>query len=281
MGGGSYSYDRAVKTAYLNSSKSRQEIFKSRKLFEEMNIKGKVRECCETTEHPDTLPIIIGLDVTGSMGYIPEVLIKNQLPKIVKAIKEAGVEHPEICFCAVGDDVYDEAPIQVGQFESSDELIEKWLTHTWIEGGGGGNNGESYCLVHYFAAYHTKCDAFKRGKKGILITIGDERYLTQSSKHTIEFLFGDKQQVDVDFDKVYEECAKNWNIFHINVADHTAERQHASDQWTQLLGADNVKNINKTGEMEELIPALVSCITSDVSHNVITSNNSVETVTML
>lgn len=40
-----------------------------------------VRECRDSEEHPETTPIIIALDVTGSMGRIPHDLVKNQLPK--------------------------------------------------------------------------------------------------------------------------------------------------------------------------------------------------------
>lgn len=283
MGCGSYSYSSALTRSAVNKTKNREQVFKSRQLFPEMDIKGKIRECCETAEHPNTLPIIIALDVTGSMGYIPEILIKEQLPEIVKSIKEAGIEHPEICFCAVGDDIYDSAPIQVGQFESSDELIEKWLVHSWLEGGGGGNEQEAYALAHYFAAYHTKCDAFKRGQKGILITIGDEKCNTEMSKHNIEALFGDRLEVNVKVDALMEECSKNWNIFHINVDDTTSLRLKAEAQWNEILGKDHVKTIPKTDKMLDLIPAIVSCITSLSSNttSVTTSSETAGTITML
>lgn len=30
--------------------------------------KNVIRECCDTEEHPNTIPVILALDVTGSMG---------------------------------------------------------------------------------------------------------------------------------------------------------------------------------------------------------------------
>lgn len=260
MGGGSYSYSSAKLRSVSYASSSREQIFKSNSMFKEMDVKGLIRECCETDEHPNTVPVIIGLDVTGSMGYVPEAIIKKHLPNIVKALQDSGIEHPEICFCAVGDDVYDEAPIQVGQFESSDDLIEKWLTHCWIEQGGGGNNGESYCLVHYFATYHTKCDAFKRGQKGIIITIGDERFLPHSSKHTIKNLFGDDVEKDVEFNETINKCSENWEIFHINIDDYSSRYQRSEEQWKQLLGEDNVKTISGDSDLTELVPTIVSFV---------------------
>lgn len=44
-----------------------------------MNIVGKIRECRDSEEHPESLPIIIALDVTGSMGMVPHSLITGGL----------------------------------------------------------------------------------------------------------------------------------------------------------------------------------------------------------
>ena len=175
MGGGSYIFDRAQARSTSYQSQSREQIFSNRTIDPLMVIKDKIRESCDSEEHPTSYPIIIGLDVTGSMGRVPENLIKQAFPEIMKTIMEQGVEHAQICFVGIGDHYSDDAPIQVGQFETSDELTEKWLKAIYIEGGGGGNNGESYQLAWYFAAFHTKTDAFEKRKiKGTLITIGDE-----------------------------------------------------------------------------------------------------------
>ena len=69
MGAGHYSYDTARMRSVSYAQESREAIFSNNSLDPKMNPKGVVRECCENDEHPDTLPIIIGLDVTGSMGH--------------------------------------------------------------------------------------------------------------------------------------------------------------------------------------------------------------------
>ena len=44
------------------------QIYSSQKLADELNPKNVIRECRDSEEHPNTFPIILALDVTGSMG---------------------------------------------------------------------------------------------------------------------------------------------------------------------------------------------------------------------
>ncbi len=126
MGAGYYSYDTAQMRRSIKYEKaSMEEIFTQTTMDAKMNPKGAIRECCETEEHPDTLPIIIGLDVTGSMGHVPAHLIKNDFPEVMKKILDEGVPCPQLCFVAYGDHLCDDFPLQIGQFEASDELMEK------------------------------------------------------------------------------------------------------------------------------------------------------------
>ena len=177
MGMGSYSIDdRAIRADKLGyTSKPASAIF-SHELSNAMNPNGvMLRESRDSDEHPNTVSIILALDVTGSMGSIPHFLVKEGLPHIMGNIIQRGIKDPQLLFLAVGDHECDQCPLQVGQFESSDELLDKWLTDVYLEGGGGGNAGESYLLAWYFAGFHTVLDSFKkRQQKGFLFTIGDE-----------------------------------------------------------------------------------------------------------
>lgn len=236
MGCGSYSYSTATTRTNAYAAMDSSEIF-SHNMNKQMSIKDKIRECCENEEHPDTLPIIIGLDVTGSMGHIPLHLIQKDFPEIMKKILEDGIEHPEVCFVAFGDHKTDYAPLQVGQFEASDELMEKWLKMIWIEGHGGGNGGESASLVHHFAAYHTNCDAItKRGKKGILITISDEPTHLDYAKRKMTDIFGAGIECDLTAGEMLDEAQKNWEVYHINFLNSRGRRPDVKGCWEELLG---------------------------------------------
>jgi hypothetical protein len=243
MGGGFYLPDRAsVRRERCYAHADQREIF-SRSMDPLMDPHNKIRECCENAEHPEVFPIILGLDDTGSMGHIPTHLIKYDFVEVMKKILQEGIECPQVCFVAYGDHECDDAPLQIGQFEASDELMEKWLTSTWIESGGGNNPGESTSLVHYFAARHTSCDAItKRGKKGLLITIGDEPTLMNYPAKSIKKIFGDGLQSNMTATEILEEAKKGWDVYHINILDYSGRRPEVQDSWKELLG-DHLINV--------------------------------------
>lgn len=156
------------------------------------------------------------------------------------SIMKAGIANPQICFMAFGDveGCYEEAPLQVGQFESSDELMEKWLRKVDLESKGGGNGGEDLHMCWYFAANHIKTDALeKRGIKGCLITISDEPIHRTLPKEAITHYIGDE---DLATSFIYRECAKKWDIYHIHVEhDSYYSVGRISDSWKPYVG-DNL-----------------------------------------
>lgn len=265
MGGGSYSYDSAsarcftyCSAAATDTSYMDKYVFTERSLNRDMDVKNKIRESRDSDEHPKSFPIIIGLDVTGSMGYIPKELIKNGFPEIMKKIMDNGVEHAQVCFMGIGDSECDRAPIQVGQFETSDELTEKWLKSIYLEGGGGGNEGESYALAWYVAGRMTSTDSFeKRGKKGVLITIGDEPYLKTLRKKDAKELFGGAEK-DVDSLQLLDEARKSWDVYHINVVDYSGIQPRVQNQWKQTLGNHLINTESRDGkDIPDIIAGII------------------------
>jgi len=236
-------------------TKAVHEIF-SKNLNKAMNPKGiKMREARDSKEHHNSLAIVIALDVTGSMHHIPHHLIKDGLPHLVDSIVKAGIEHPQILFTAIGDHECDNAPLQVGQFESSDELMDKWLEETWLEGNGGGNEGESYLLAWYFAATRTTIDCFeKREEKGFLFTIGDEPTLKTIPVPALKQFLGDGQYDEVKAKDILEEAKKKYHVYHIHVAEGNNGTNPAVPRgWRQLIG-DNLI----IAQQHEDIPKLIS-----------------------
>lgn len=73
MGSGSWSSSTYKAFADSYTKKSREEIFHQRSLHEEMDLtksKTHIRESRDSEEHPESLPVFIALDETGSMGSI-------------------------------------------------------------------------------------------------------------------------------------------------------------------------------------------------------------------
>ncbi|MCP2028166.1 hypothetical protein L1276_003334 [Flavobacterium sp. HSC-32F16] len=261
MGGTRYDFgareDRAKKVGY--ASKSAGEIFTQNALrmaHESMNPNGVVfREARDSEVHPNTVPIILGLDVTGSMGHIPHELIKEGLPKLMGGIIQGGVPDPALLFLGIGDHECDRYPLQVGQFESGDEELDMWLTRTYIEGGGGGNAGESYLLAWYFAAFHTKTDAFeKRGQKGLLFTVGDEPGLKKLPASAIKEIMGQGQQTYTHLE-LLAEAQKRYDVYHISVL-HSGQAVNADVEWKELLG-QNCLSIEDHREIPNVIKKII------------------------
>lgn len=261
MGGTRYDFgareDRAKKVGY--ASKSASEIFTQNALrmaHESMNPNGVIfREARDSEVHPNTVPIILGLDVTGSMGHIPHELIKEGLPKLMGGIIQGGVPDPALLFLGIGDHECDRYPLQVGQFESGDEELDMWLTRTYIEGGGGGNAGESYLLAWYFAAFHTKTDAFeKRGQKGLLFTVGDEPGLKTLPASAIKEIMGQGQQTYTHLE-LLAEAQKKYDVYHISVL-HSGQAINADVEWKELLG-QNCLSIEDHREIPNVIKKII------------------------
>lgn len=262
MGHGRYSLEkRRHRSAALGyHTKRREEIFSRRSINNAMNPHGiKIRESRDSEEHPESLSIILGLDVTGSMGSIPHYLVRNGLPNIVEGIIKNGIPDPQILFLAIGDHECDQSPLQVGQFESSDELLDQWLTDVYLEGGGGGNAGESYLLAWYFAAFHTSIDCFeKRKQKGLLFTIGDEPTLKNLSARALKEVMGDGQYFNTTAHQLLEKASAKYDVFHIHVKETMAGgRQETVDGWKQLLW-DNLIIADSHEDIADLITETVS-----------------------
>lgn len=193
-----------------------QDMYKSVRLNASLNPYNVMRECRDSEEHPNTIPVILALDVTGSMGSTAMV-VASELNTVMTNLF-SSVKDVEFLVMGIGDLAYDTSPIQASQFESDIRIAEQ-LDKIYFEGGGGGNNFESYTAAWYFAARHTDLDCWKRGKKGILITMGDEFLNPYLPAKPLAEVTGDGVQEDISTASLYVEARKKYDIYHIHV-DH-------------------------------------------------------------
>ena len=194
-----------------------------------------VRESRDSDEHPNSVPIMIAFDVTGSMGSIPRVM-QQKLPKLMDVILEkTDVADPQILMSAIGDYHSDRYPVQVGQFES-DNRFDEQLRNIILEGNGGGQNMESYGHSFFQAARLTATDAWeKRGKKGYLFTIGDERFWPELSAGELNDIYDIGAERGEQVSDLIAEAKERWEIFHI-VPTQTGYRGENADFWRDHLG---------------------------------------------
>lgn len=240
MGHGSYQsrdWDKLKSSRNITSQSRVSDLYKSEEMKDWLNPHGvKYRESCDSMDNPASTAIIIGLDVTGSMGYLSEEIAKNALNRTMLEIYEKNpVTNPHIMFQAIGDSKSDRAPLQVTQFEADIRIAEQ-LLDVYFEGRGGGNGGESYLLSWYFAAKHTKIDCYeKRKEKGFLFTIGDERCHQELTDIEIARVFGEKSK-DYTAKELYEEASKKYEIFHIVMKAGGYKYQNSGESWKALIG---------------------------------------------
>lgn len=236
MGYGNYSLAAHAALTAGRAHKAGNEVFRQTQCHPLMNPKGlKVRECRDSADHPDSLGIAFALDVTGSMGEIPHLLATKELPNLMKLLGACGVAHPQLMFMAIGDANSDQAALQVGQFESTAELMDQWLTWSFLEGGGGGTGQESYELAFYIAAQHTDMDNWvKRKKKGYLFLTGDELPYPFVSRHHVEALIGEKLDEDIPIEEVIAAAAETYHVFFL-IPD-LGRRKKCEARWRKLLG---------------------------------------------
>lgn len=263
MGGHSYSHDAYQDLSRSYQTKSQSQIFTQtakKTMHADMNPKGvKFRECRDSDVHPNSVPIIVALDETGSMGSIPENLIKNKLSTLMETVIKNGTPDAAICFCGIGDHKVDHSPLQIGQFESGTTELNKWMTSIELEGGGGGNGGESYHLAWLFAARHTTTDSFeKRGIKGFLFTIGDEWVHAKLEAQFLKDYMGYTEASDVTREELLEEARKTYHVFHIYI-DHGYDNSREIKKWKDLLG-ENLIVLKDSDAVPEVIATTVAVL---------------------
>lgn len=238
------------------------QTFVSRRLDESLDPqKFSIRECVNSDEHPNTIPVILALDVTGSMGEAcseTAAALGVIMTNLYKKFKDI-----EFCVMGIGDLAYDHAPIQMSQFES-DVRIAEALDKIYMEHGGGGNSYESYTAAWYMGLKHTKLDCFdKQGRKAIIITMGDEPLNPYLPFRELNESISVTEQANIETPELYRQASEKFDIFHIAVdSPRDCYRSYAKEieqSFGQILG----KRL-KVAKIDELAQTIEDCITESI-----------------
>lgn len=291
MGGGAWTYNTFrdyTTTAYASkgvsnklsfdtytgavvANVSNQELFQSKSIDPMLNPYGVMRECRDSDEHPHTKPVIICCDTTGSMGDAA-VEVAKMLNPIMTSLYDK-IEDVEFCIMGIGDLSYDSGPIQISQFESDIRIAEQ-LDKVWFEFGGGGNYFESYTAAWYMGSRHCDLDCWKRGEKGIIITIGDERLNPYLPKDTLQVVTGDSLQGDVETPELYEEVKQKFDVYHIQVNHWSAYDLPNIQKSFDILG-ENYRECNMDNITDTIVDIILEKYNGATGNVVVDNSNGI------
>lgn len=259
MGGGSYSstkYKAAVDHIHstgaafarsataVSSGNIRGNISE---ILDPRKLKNGIRESCFVDGFNDADAIAVGIDGTGSMRKVPEVIQKG-LPDLIDTVVDRGIsDHPNVMFICFDDEnsIPPDAAFQMSQFEiGATELVES-LNNLVIPGQGGGNDGESYHLFFYALANHTRIESFERdGRKGYAFLICDEQPIFDrldytkrgTSPEVAKATFEDTIEKEVSMLESVRKTAEKYHVFILR-PHHTCHGEDVSitRMWQDLL----------------------------------------------
>ncbi len=226
------------KSGSLAGDLRNQDMFSAKSLDPALDPKDVFRECCDTEEHPATIPVILALDVTGSMGQAA-VEVAKQLNVIMTGLYKKLTD-VEFMVMGIGDLAYDRCPLQVTQFESDIRIAEQ-LDKIYFEFGGGGNSYESYTAAWYFACEHCGLDAWKRGEKGIIITMGDEGINPYLPGNRLGEITGRPKHTDIETTALYKTVSEKYDVYHIFVRHGNSRDEGYIRTWREIMDDEHFK----------------------------------------
>jgi len=238
-----------------------------------------IREALDSPDHPASTPIAVIFDTTGSMGSIPETLVKK-LGGLMKLLQEKQyVTDPQVLFGAINDaDRGSDIPLEIGQFEASNEMDDVITKIYNTQSGGGGNSHESYELAMYFLARKTRLDCVtKRNKKGYCFFIGDEAPYDSVGHRNIEEFVGDVNAEDIATTDILAELREKFEVFWIRPTVTTnINNSEVTNALRTLFGEREIK-INDPREICEVIAATIAVNEGrnirDVANDLATGSN--------
>lgn len=253
------------------SNASAQMVYRSNHLDSMLNPYNVVRECRDSDDHPHSLPVILALDVTGSMGHAATTCAAKLDETMTELYKNNN--DVEFCVMGIGDFVCDSAPLQVTQFESDIRILEQTLK-LYFEGGGGGNKWESYTAAWYFGLHNCAFDCWDRSERGIIITIGDESLNPVLPGKRIKDVIGGQVDGDIDTKQLYAAASEKFDIYHIAITDQSSYEWHKNlieDTWRPLLGDHLI--IAESANLPQLIAAIVNGSNRTMTASSVTVSN--------
>lgn len=196
-----------------------------------------------TTE--STSPLVIQVDVTGSMGDWPKTMFEK-LPYLDLEGKEYLGPDMEVSFAAIGDTTCDHYPLQIQPFGTGTALkasLEKLL----IEGGGGGGGTESYEIG---ALYYARNVDMPNAVRPIFIFIADEMPYPMVNAYTALTHAKVDLKQPLSVEQVFAELKEKYAVYlvHKPYSDANSRRE-----WVRLIGEDHIADLDDPNRVVDVI----------------------------
>jgi hypothetical protein len=275
MGAGRFDDNNWQTLSVTRSSMSRNDMFQSsaKNEFLPHSVKGGVRESVDSVDNPNSRPIMVFMDATGSMGHIPQYMATTGIGEVMANIlKYQPVVDPHVLIGVFSDAKGDTNPLQVAQFEADNRIAEQAVQFKL--GGGGQQDSESYDYPWLFAATMTKTDAWdKRGQKGYLFTMGDEPAPQRiNTPYELRAVFGDKFNRDYTSAEMLQLAREKWIVFHIVIEEGSrGSTPQTARTWKELMGP-NCLFLDKSENLAQLITATIAYTEGNMSMDKILEN---------
>jgi hypothetical protein len=238
---------------------------------------GKL-ESRDSVEHPESVPVVVCFDVTGSNVGNARVAQKK-LNQLMNGLKKA-IPDPQVAIWAnddwFGSNLKPEATqqlrgaLQVSEFES-DNRVDEWLRKLVLVGNGAGNGRESYDLALYAAGNKTILDSVeKRGKKGYLFMYSDENFPKSVDPVQIKDVFGDEIPSDISIEDLIAKAREFYNIY---VLWPQGGYISSRDRAIELFGKEFVSELESP---DDIVEAIVSRVQIDAEKEAALGMSAVE-----
>lgn len=264
--GTSFGYSRSTRAAGYDAYKAHEDLDPKRLAGKGSPFEGQaVRESRDNKDHPNSLPIAVFFDQTGSMGSVPTVTQQKLSGLFGLLLRQGYAEDPQVMIGAYGDAKTDRVPLQVSQFED-DNRIDDNLDKLFLEGNGGGNSAESMSLAWYYLAAHTATDAWdKRKKKGYAFFIADEVSHGLTPREVSEFV-GDGEPLlpDLSVEALAKAVSEKWDVRILVIDNMSAQMQGSVKFYQNLFGKDHVLVVEDPDSVTETIALAIGALEGNI-----------------
>lgn len=254
-GGGGWDYDYS-ESALRKSSKSYATEAKKEgvvRAYTGDRGKGLPPPVGKQISSSSPTPVVVAVDVTGSMGQWPGIIFE----KLPVLYGEARLHLPDVdlSFCAIGDANIDQYPLQICDFAKGKRL-EEHINSLFPEGGGGGGIKESYELAAYFYARHCQLAGAARA---LFVFCGDEGFYERIKVGSVRKLTGDAPTADLDSYDIFAELGRRFDVYMLRVPyDDPVKDEIIHEQWQRALGRQTVLRMEDPRRIVDCIIGLAA-----------------------